>query len=204
LSASAPAPASPRRAVFPSFRSPAAAAEEAARDSAVHERARAAAVATAARETRAAVLAEWTPRLAAATEALAGAAARLTEHRAALAAEVDRRLPEVVLLLARKVIHRELSLHEECATLVARAVVERIAGTAGSVAVRMAPRLADALEAWRHAAGADAPALAGIRVERDASLADGDWVLETRDGFVDGRLEIQLDEAWRTIAESPA
>jgi flagellar biosynthesis/type III secretory pathway protein FliH len=42
-----------------------------------------------------------------------------------------------------------------------------------------------------------------VRVEPDPELGPGDWVLQTADGFLDGRVESQLEEAWRLITELP-
>lgn len=200
-----------RRALFPSFRREATAADPAdprrAADQdlgVLRERVRSEAFETGAREGRAAAYEEWTVRLANVVTSLERAGQLLLAQRAELAAEVDRQLPRVLLLLVRKVIQRELALEDSAEAAVIRKLTERFAGWEEPVAVRLSPRAAEAVEAWRgepgHAAG-PAPA---VRIEADVSLGPGDWLVETRDGFLDGRIESQLEEAWRLMTEASA
>ncbi len=155
------------------------------------------------REGRAQAMAEWRPRLEALGRALEDAARRLLVARVELAAEVDRQLPGIALALVRKVIHQELSVSETAAQTVIRAISERLAGCGRPVVVRVAPQVSEAVEGWRRSAGADA-AGPGVRVDPDPRLASGDWMLETDDGFIDGRVESQLEEAWRLVTELKA
>lgn len=144
--------------------------------------------------------AEWDARLGALAEALAGAARALEAQRVELAAEVERRLLRLLFLLARKVLQSELASTDTAARTVIRAVSARLAG-AEAVALRVNPALLDTLEAWRRDGPEPAGALAGVRFEADPTLAPGDWVLETRDGFLDGRVESQLEVAWARLTE---
>jgi flagellar biosynthesis/type III secretory pathway protein FliH len=40
-------------------------------------------------------------------------------------------------------------------------------------------------------------------VEPDDTLGAGEWLIETGDGFLDGRVESQLEEAWRFLEGLP-
>lgn len=198
-----------RRARFPSFREdgrtdPATPRDaeavdaggprsRAAESDALRARARAEAFEAGAREGRAASLAEWAARLSALAESLDEAGRRLTACREGFVAEADRQLPRLLLLLARKVLQRELATPAAAVETLVRVVAERIAGCDRPVAVRLSP--ADA-EAFHAACGTR-----GVRVDADPALGAGEWVLETGEGFLDGRIESQLEEAWRLLAE---
>lgn len=196
-----------RRALFPSFRREAAAADPVAAEQdlgSVRERARREAFEAGLREGRAAAYEEWTLRLAEAAASLERAGQLLLARRAELAAELDRQLPRVLLLLARKVVQREVALEDSAEGAVIRKLTERLAGWEEPVAVRLNPRAAEALEAWRAQPAQATATIQAVRIEADASLASGEWLVETRDGFLDGRIESQLEEAWRLLTEASA
>jgi len=152
-------------------------------------------------EGRAAAQTEWESRLAALAESLAAAARGLLGRRIELAAEVERQLPKLALLLTRKVLHQELAHSDVAAQTVIRGVAERLAGLGRPVVVRLAPPLAEAFDAWRRSqSGAQTPEQ-HIRVEADPTLGPGEWLLDEGDSLVDGRIESQLDEAWRLLSE---
>jgi len=198
-----------RRAVFPTFATAlpgSDAALAAARDAAeaeAEERLRealAAARADGARDAREALLNEWSERLAAVSAALEAAERELATHRAAVAADVARETARLVMLLAGKVMQREISLAATGSDAMIRVVAQRLASADAAVAVRLDPATAAAFEAWRQ----ETATATRVRVEADPALASGDWVIETRDGFLDGRLASQLEEAWRLIEEGGA
>ena len=84
-----------------------------------------------------------------------------------------------------------------------RGICERLAGCERPVTVRLAPDAVPGVESWLHAADGAAAAGSGVRIEADPELGPGDFILETNDGFLDGRVESQLDEAWRLVTELP-
>lgn len=151
-------------------------------------------------EGRAAALAEWSARLQALAVALEQAARALSARRLELAAEVDRRLPALALLLGEKIVRQELGHSATAAQTTIRALSERLAGCGQAVAVRLAPPVVEAFEAWR---GSAPPTSSppGLRVEADPSLGAGEWLIETDDGFLDGRIASQLESAWRAVSE---
>ena len=167
---------------------------------ALREQARAEGLMQGQAEGRAAAQTEWESRLAALAESLAAAARGLLGRRIELAAEVERQLPKLALLLTRKVLHQELAHSDVAAQTVIRGVAERLAGLGRPVVVRLAPPLAEAFDAWRRQSGAQTPEQ-HIRVEADPTLGPGDWLLDEGDSLVDGRIESQLDQAWRLLSE---
>jgi flagellar biosynthesis/type III secretory pathway protein FliH len=171
-------------------------AEDAAR---VRESARREGVARGREEGRAAALAEWSPRLAALAAALEQVTANVAAERARLAAEIAETVPAVAVRLARKVVERDLAGGEDAVRRALDPVLRRLAQSAVT-AVRLAPDVAQALEAWRR----DAGALANVAIHADGALGRGDWIIETDAGFLDGRLATQLDEAARILTEPDA
>jgi flagellar biosynthesis/type III secretory pathway protein FliH len=149
-------------------------------------------------EGRQAAVREWSDRLATATTALEAVARQLASNRVAMAADLARETTRLILLLGRKVMRRELDLAASGTAAAIEAVSERLLGTEGAITVRMDAATAEAFEAWRREA---TPALS-VRVHADPALGPGDWVIETRDGFLDGRLASQVEEAWRVLEET--
>jgi flagellar biosynthesis/type III secretory pathway protein FliH len=201
-----------RRALFPSFRpEPALTDADLARvgggggdDETPSEKVRREALEAGSREGRAAAYAEWTGRLGEVAAALEQAGRLLLSRRAELAEELDRGLPRLVLALTRRVIEREVAADDPVVAAGCRNLGERLLGKDQPVAVRLHPRSAETFEAWRRQAG-DLP-LGGraVTIEADPALALGDWMLDTGDGVLDGRIDSQLDEAWRLVVETPA
>lgn len=169
----------------------------------LREQARAEGLALGAREGRAAAQAEWAGRLERVTRALEEAALALLASRVELAAQVERQLPRLVLALSRKVIHQELSVSQTASQTVIRGIAERLGGCGDSVVVKLHPEMVDAFEGWRRSDEGHQLAGPGVRVEPDAALGAGEWLLQTRDGFLDGRVESQLEEAWRLLEGLP-
>jgi flagellar biosynthesis/type III secretory pathway protein FliH len=170
---------------------------------ALRERVRAEALEAGTREGRALAYREWTGRLDGVVRALEEGARQLLASRIELAAQVERQLPKILLVLTRKVIHQELTLSQTAAQTVIRGLSERLAGCDRPVVVRLGPEMAEALEGWRRSEDGARGLGPGVRVEPDPELGPGEWVLQTGDGFLDGRVESQLEEAWRLIAELP-
>jgi flagellar assembly protein FliH len=170
---------------------------------AIEEGARAAGFEAGRREGRAQAHTEWARRIEAGGHTLEEAATRLLGARAELAAEVERQWPRLLFDLARKVLSQELGVSQTAAQTVIRGICERLAGCERPVTVRLAPDAVPGVESWLHAADGAGAAGSGVRVEPDPKLGPGDFILETNDGFLDGRVESQLDEAWRLVTELP-
>lgn len=151
-------------------------------------------------EGRAAAYAEWTERLGAVAAALDGAARELQAQRLELAAEVDRQLPRAVFSLCRRILHAELSVADTATRTIIRSLTGRLAGFESAMAVRLSPQMLEAFEAWRRSAASQHSGTS-FRVEPDPGLGPGEWLVETRDGFLDGRIESQLEEAWKLVSE---
>jgi flagellar biosynthesis/type III secretory pathway protein FliH len=69
--------------------------------------------------------------------------------------------------------------------------------------VRIAPATLEALDEWRRSEEGAKVLGPTVRLEADPALGAGEWLLQTDDGFLDGRVESQLEEAWRLLGELP-
>ena len=151
---------------------------------------------------RAAAIADWAPRLTALAAALEQTLATVRAERERIAAEMTETIPQVALELARKVVERELVSGEDPVRAAIEPVTRRLAQT-GSAAVRVAPDVAAAFEAWR--GEPDSPTgMAALTVRADESLRRGEWIIETDGGFLDGRLATKFEEAARLLMEPEA
>jgi flagellar biosynthesis/type III secretory pathway protein FliH len=184
-------------------RSPAGAALVPAEAEALRAEARAEGLTIGIREGRALAEREWAGHLERVVRSLEEAALALLASRVELAAQVERQLPKLVLALTRKVIHQELSVSQTAAQTVIRGLAERLAGCERPVVVKLNPQMLDAFEGWRRSEEGDRAAGPRVRVEADAALGVGEWVLQTGEGFLDGRVESQLEEAWRLLEGLP-
>lgn len=170
---------------------------------ALKERARAEGFEAGRREGRAAAHAECAGELRAVVAALEGASRTLLATRVQLAAEVDHQLPKLVFALARKIIHQELAEPNAALQTAIRGVTERLAGCERPVVVRLGPVALEMSEEWRRSAEGERTLGPGVRFEPDPTLGAGEWLVQTGDGFLDGRVESQLEEAWRVLGELP-
>ncbi|BDG59351.1 FliH/SctL family protein [Caldinitratiruptor microaerophilus] len=99
-------------------------------------------------------------------------------------AELEPDLVRLALAIARRVLREEIRLRPEAIAGMVAAALEKVRG-AGEARLRVNPA-----DAGRLAVGAPAPA--GVAVVPDASLAPGEFVVESEHGTVDGRLEAQV------------
>jgi flagellar biosynthesis/type III secretory pathway protein FliH len=186
------------RALFPTFDAGPTTAAAGLDPANARERARREGLEVGRHQGRAEALAAATPRFEAACSALEKAAGALGERRDALAAEMEVALPPIVLGLAERILGREL-LAEDAGAAAVRAVVARLARPTGHVSVRVGAAAAEALQALRRAGGGPG---GSVSIEHDPALGAADWMLETGEGRIDGRLATQLAEAGRLL-EAP-
>lgn len=129
-------------------------------------------------------------------KALTAAAEHLALQRTELAAQLEGALPALILEIARAVIHTEIEHSRPALEALVRDISARVAGDGRPLTVRLGPLAAAAFHE-AHDVGSEA-----VKVESDPRLGPADFVLEAPDGFVDGRLDVKLDEAWRALTES--
>ncbi len=115
-------------------------------------------------------------------------------HRARREAEAD--LLKLSIAIARRIIHRELSVDPEAVAGLIRTALDKLAALEAH-RVRVHPQMEPAV---RHALEKLAPGRQ-IQVVADAGRAAGDVIFETRRGNLDASVETQLDEISRGLAD---
>jgi flagellar biosynthesis/type III secretory pathway protein FliH len=189
------------RALFPSFGAqPVPVAPSAGGGAAVRERARREGLDAGREQGRGEALAAAAPRLTAALTTLEQAAQALVAHRMTLSAELEAALPSIVLGLAERVLQREIAAEAPGAVAV-RAVAARLTQATRPVKVRVNAAAAAALQELLRAGRGPA---VSVSIEGDPTLGEADWVLDTGDGLLDGRLATMFEEASRRLAEPEA
>ena len=116
--------------------------------------------------------------------------------RPALAAQAEASLLKLAVAIARRILHRELSLDPDALAGIVRAALEKVQ-LDEVCRVRAHPAEAAALGA----AFGKAWAGRGIQVEADASLERGAVIVETGRGKLDASVETQLAEIERGLAD---
>lgn len=136
------------------------------------------------------VVIDHTPRMAAGIDTLRQEARRLGEQARSDALEIG-------VLIARRILERELSTSLDPLFGLIRSAIRRV-GEARQITVKVCiddhRRLADA-------PGSDL-SLANVRVVPDPNLSAGDVVVESDQHGVDARLDTRLDELRRELREA--
>jgi len=120
-------------------------------------------------------------------------ASRIETHAAAEAVELG-------LLVARTLLHDELSHHPDKVLGIVREALQKL-GESSRYTIRLHP---DELAAVRTAAGHGLLGESGaeqVRVESDPSLGRGDCIIDGDPGRVDSRLDDRLDRLGRMLRE---
>jgi flagellar assembly protein FliH len=129
-----------------------------------------------------------------AVERLARSLEEIARLRAALAAQAESSLVKLSIAIARRVLHREVTLDPGALAGIVRAALEKVhIHEAGRV--RAHPAEAAVLRAALEQAGCALP------VEPDPSLGRGGVVVETARGKLDASLDTQLAEIERGLAD---
>lgn len=126
------------------------------------------------------------------------AIAELAGMRAEMRRRAERDVVQLALLIAKRVLHREMSVDENALIALARVAFERLAN-AESYKVTVHPRFAKAI------AGAMPPAIAGkVRIESDPARDPGTFIIDSPEGLIDASIDTQLEEIGRGLADTLA
>jgi flagellar biosynthesis/type III secretory pathway protein FliH len=139
---------------------------------------------------------EFTERLAAAIEAL-----RATGERLADQAQSDSL--ELAVLIARRILERELTTGTEPLFSLIRTAVRRL-GESRKIVVHLCPPDAATVAQAGESSPLAGLAIARVEVMPDATLSPGDCLIEGEHGTVDGRLSTRLDEVRRLLTSALA
>jgi flagellar assembly protein FliH len=107
----------------------------------------------------------------------------------------EKDVVQLSLLIAKRVLHRELSVDDSALTALARVVFERLARSEQYLVV-VHPRFAAAI-----GAALRGNQIGQIRIEPDPDCAPGTFTVRTGDGLIDGSIDAQLEEITRGLTD---
>ena len=119
----------------------------------------------------------------------------MTGLRSEMRHRAEKDVVRLALLIAKRVLHRELAVDEGALTAIARVTFERMTRSE-SYQVTVNPRFAAAITAALPASQA-----ARVRIEADAACAPGTLIVHSPEGMIDASVEAQLDEIGRGLAD---
>ena len=121
--------------------------------------------------------------------------AGLAEHRRELRCRAERDVVQLALLIAKRVLHREVNIDTNALTALARVVFERLA-RAESYQVSVHPRFAPAIQG-----ALVGPMAATIEIRPDPALDPGSFLVRSPEGAIDASVDTQLEEIGRGLMD---
>jgi len=128
-------------------------------------------------------------------ERLTASISDLVNMRPELRRRAERDAVELSLQIARRVLHRELSIDASALNALARVVFDRLTRTE-SWQMTVNPRFADAIRGALPAGSTDK-----VRIDADPSCAPGTLVVHSQDGTIDASVDSQLEEISRGLTD---
>jgi flagellar assembly protein FliH len=128
-------------------------------------------------------------------ERLNASLSEITAMRPDLRHRAERDVVQLALLIARRVLHRQLSVDEEALTAIARVAFERLTRSE-SYRVTVNPQFAAAVTSalpGNHASR--------VQIEPDANCAPGTLIIHSSEGVIDASVDAQLEEISRGLAD---
>ncbi|MEJ7608006.1 MAG: FliH/SctL family protein [Bryobacteraceae bacterium] len=114
--------------------------------------------------------------------------------RAKLRREAERDLVTLAVAIARRVLHREISVDAEAIQGLVKSALERVQNK-DACRVRMFPGYATQMKGLLERLNSSAEIVA------DPSLEAGDFIIETKRGDLDASIDTQLQEIERGLAD---
>jgi flagellar assembly protein FliH len=119
----------------------------------------------------------------------------IAELRSNLRLRAERDVVSLAILIARRVLHREIGVDQDALTAIARVAFDRLA-RADSYRVRVHPRFADAIRA-----ALPASTRGHVEIIPDSNCALGALIIQTPEGSIDASIDTQLAEIERGLAD---
>jgi flagellar assembly protein FliH len=118
----------------------------------------------------------------------------LTTVRAEMIHQTERQMVQLALAVARRIVHREVSLDQDLLVAMARVALERL-GESARVTVRLHPGEFEATAAARAAAWTGT----SVQVVADARVGRGGCRVESDFGTMDAGVDAQIQELARAL-----
>jgi flagellar assembly protein FliH len=119
----------------------------------------------------------------------------IVDLRPDLRRRAERDVINLALLIAKRVLHREISVDQEALTAIARVAFERLA-RAESWRVTIHPRFAEAIRS----AIPDSQ-ISRMKVEADPACSPGTLIVHSSEGTLDASVDVQLEEISRGLTD---
>jgi flagellar assembly protein FliH len=128
-------------------------------------------------------------------ERLNASIAEIVGMRSDLRRRAERDVVQLAILIARRVLHRQLSVDDSALTAIARVAFERLTRSE-SYTVTVNPRFAASVASALPSAQAS-----NIQIKPDPECAPGTLTIRSADGVIDASVDAQLDEISRGLAD---
>jgi flagellar assembly protein FliH len=129
------------------------------------------------------------------SERLSASVADLARIRQDLRRRAERDVVQLALLIARRVLHREMNVDENALNALARVAFDRMARSE-SYSVTVHPRFATAIRESLPASQASR-----VTIETDPACAPGTLIFHSAEGVIDASVETQLEEINRGLTD---
>jgi len=107
----------------------------------------------------------------------------------------EKDVVQLALLIAKRILHRELNVDANALTALARVVFERLA-RAESYRITVHPAFAEALRSSLPAGHSGR-----VHIEPDPTAAAGTLIIRSEEGVIDASVDSQLDEITRGLSD---
>ena len=128
-------------------------------------------------------------------ERLNASIADIVGMRSDLRRRAERDVVQLALLIAKRVLHRELSVDDAALTAIARVSFERLTRSE-TYTVTVHPRFAAGV-----ASALPAALASRVRIEPDPECAQGTLIIRSNEGVTDASVEAQLSEISRGLSD---
>ena len=128
-------------------------------------------------------------------ERLNASIAEIAEMRPDLRRRAERDVVQLALLIAKRVLHRQLSVDEGALTAIARVAFERLTRSE-SYTVTVHPRFAAAI-----ASALPGSQASRVHIEPDPDCEPGTLIIHSAEGVIDASVDAQLEEISRGLAD---
>jgi flagellar assembly protein FliH len=128
-------------------------------------------------------------------ERLNASIAEITAMRPDLRRRAERDVVQLALLIAKRVLHRQLSVDEGALTAIARVAFERLTRSE-SYTVTVHPRFAAAIKS-----ALPGNQLSRVHIEPDPNCEPGTLIIHSVEGVIDASVDAQLEEISRGLAD---
>lgn len=128
-------------------------------------------------------------------ERLNASIAEIVAMRPELRRRAERDVVQLALLIAKRILHREMGVDDGALTAIARVAFERLTRSE-SYTVTVHPRFAASV-----ASALPASQAGQVKIVQDPNCAQGTLVIHSSEGVIDASVDVQLEEIERGLTD---